>query len=340
MVLTVISYRKLTLEKNSLYLLLWILFGFVSLIYSSNVSKGFDYLLAAGNMVIIIILVCSINWTMHEFLSLLKYYAFSALSFAIILIVQQGGYRGSSLRFTVTILGVEYDPNVIVAFLIPASLIFIALFIWKEIKGFIAIPSFIVMIYASFLANSRGGFVALAFSIISLFVVAFFKGRIAKQYIKYFILMLCVCSILVWLISQYVNPYLISRIIKIDFVEGSSVNRISLLIAGWISFLNHPFIGIGVGGADALTGQAMHNMYMLILVDSGLLGFCLYIIPMVNIWIKLNQSEKWELSVVFISMFVVVFFLDSYHAKYLWNIVAFSMIYNRINQVKLRGNAN
>lgn len=59
--------------------------------------------------------------------------------------------------------------------------------------------------------------------------------------------------------------------------------RADLYDMAWNTFLKHPAFGVGVGGFKAATGatMAVHNTYLQVLCEQGVVGFTVYIIPIV-----------------------------------------------------------
>ena len=115
-------------------------------------------------------------------------------------------------------------------------------------------------------------------------------------------------------------------------LEGSSIDRVNLLKQAFSHFMNNPILGLGCGGLDAVTNNhGAHNMYMFVLADMGIVGFIPFIVMLIVFFRSLWSSENWELTALLVCTCGVIFFLDSYHAKYFWNTLVFILLSQHID---------
>ena len=85
----------------------------------------------------------------------------------------------------------------------------------------------------------------------------------------------------------------------------STTGRLGLIKTGFQAFLEHPWVGIGVGNfrwvaiADyqAERVSALHNSYLLALVEGGLLLFIPYVALYAYTWRSLKRSRRWPRSI-------------------------------------------
>jgi O-antigen ligase len=136
----------------------------------------------------------------------------------------------------------------------------------------------------------------------------------------------------------------------------STTARLGLLKTGFQAFLEHPWVGIGVGNfrwvaiADyqAERASALHNSYLLALVEGGLLLFIPYVALYAHTWRSLQRSRRlatahpevrlgWlveAMHAIFVMFLVFSVFADLWHDVYPFLIVAFTAalagIYRRV----------
>jgi O-Antigen ligase len=162
--------------------------------------------------------------------------------------------------------------------------------------------------------------------------------------------------------SEVIPEKYLQRITSLGLERGelgydSTTARLGLLKTGVQAFLEHPWVGIGVGNfrwvaiADyqATHVSALHNSYLLALVEGGLLLFIPYVALYTYTWRSLNRSRQRALvhpevrlgwlvdatQAIFVMFLVFSVFADLWHDVYPFLIVAFSAalagIYRRVD---------
>lgn len=131
-----------------------------------------------------------------------------------------------------------------------------------------------------------------------------------------------------------------------DGGHTSTMARLGLLKIGYEAFLEHPWVGIGIGNfrwvaiADyqADRSSALHNSYLLALVEGGLLLFASYLALYAYTWRSLTRSRRlaaahpevrlgWLVDAtraMFVVFLVFSLFADLWHDLYPFLIVAFT----------------
>ena len=304
----------------------WVALCAVSLIWTLDFTSGLDYVLSAGNMAVFALVVANISWKEQDFDRLLNGYSVAAVLFAFCLLVGRHTYLFSN-RYTVSLLGVDYDPNVVAGYLAPAIMIVLIQMIHKKINLWLALGASIVMGYASFLTGSRGGVLALGGGVCYLIGSALLKGPLSLKQKKYYFITLIIIFGVLWVVSSHIDTHLLDRVFHIDMREGSSQDRLFLIRSLLPLIPQHPVFGLGCAGAQSFLRAGTHNMFLLVLADTGGVGFILFMSMLGGMFFKLRKSPLFEFAAVLVSTAIVIFFLDSYHAKYMWNILIFIWIY-------------
>lgn len=172
----------------------------------------------------------------------------------------------------------------------------------------------------------------LIWTIITFILIYYFveanKSKIISH-IKLFLLMLFGATFL-WIIFNYFESISIfERIISTiqNIIQGQDFTsgRLVLYEKAWELFLENPFFGIGWGQFIIITsGQLLsrdltvHNVYLQLLAETGIVGFGIIILTIIYVFIKTlsickhvlknDIDNKWRIGVLF-SLFYQLFFL-------------------------------
>ena len=191
----------------------------------------------------------------------------------------------------VTGLGIE--PMTWSAFLaIPLSILFPRLIFKFRIKDLF---SFLFIFICFLLTCSRTGWIAFALAIIYLpiFILTGIKRKIFVSIMTIFV---CISSVV------FINYYINNMKIRTDW---SLLERMAGTNSSWNMFIDNPLIGIGYGGfslkrdeysvnyGPGVTGSYSYNYYIRLLGETGIIGFCLWILFIRSLLIKLFSQYKY-----------------------------------------------
>jgi O-antigen ligase len=123
------------------------------------------------------------------------------------------------------------------------------------------------------------------------FMVYFFSTKLsAKKLFLIFSAIFMACVFFLFFASNldfFLENQLFHRFARsyLEMEAGGDITsgRTDLYDMAWNTFLKHPAFGVGVGGFKAATGaiMAVHNTYLQVLCEQGVVGFTVYIIPIV-----------------------------------------------------------
>ncbi len=184
------------------------------------------------------------------------------------------------------------------------------------------------------MTGSRGGLLAL-FAFIT---VIFLYGSEKKNKITKFVVAALIIFAVVYFVAPYVLPDSIySRLFLIDsykqtYYSGKDRAAIWKYCVQYI-VPQTPIWGNGSGVPPYLIGhrfgleyRGVHNMYLCMYMEYGLLALPLYIVFIANIF-KSNIKTKNKYCVgALVGICIIAFFLESYSRTYLWNILAYCII--------------
>lgn len=158
---------------------------------------------------------------------------------------------------------------------------------WKSY--IVKIPHLIIIFSAFILIGKKSGMVSAAFAAMVVYLLIS-SNKIWK---KAGILLICTvlfCAVL-YLITQIYSSSYLSLKIREGFnqlIEGRdfSSGRIYLYRNAWSEFIHHPFFGIGWSRFSPQYGNLVHNIYLQLLCETGMIGFVLFIFPALHMYFR------------------------------------------------------
>ena len=194
----------------------------------------------------------------------------------------QVGIYGS--RTTLQILGTRTDPNEFAGlFAIPISINIYHLFKARENKKTINVLALLIEIYAVILSGSRGAMVSCIISAVITFAVC------VKITLKNILISVIAITTLIFIFVQYLLPLVPADVLKRMSIQvllnDGGGGRQAIWSSALDQYLNgnvfRMLFGYGANGllAQGERGQtgAMHNYYLQVLTNYGLIGLGLYL---------------------------------------------------------------
>jgi len=297
-------------------------------------------------MVLFFITMTVVEFNNQFIKSILITILFSSSILATLCLFFSQSYKGVEARQVLTIRGAQMDPNNQAAFLLIGVTVLLYLLFNKNSNiqySILYILLSIIIIYAMFLTGSRGGIISL---IIIIIVIALLneKGNnlITKKTVLNTILVSIFAGGIYLIAKQLLREDIFKRIFNFASYSGGS-NRIYIWSNTLQIIVNNPLFGGGWGAYWGYNDNytVVHNTFLSILADGGILGFVLFFLPHIYLCISsLNRRYILPL-LVLISGLLPSFFIDSINKRFFWNaiIIAFILInnkahYDQIDKVK------
>ena len=109
--------------------------------------------------------------------------------------------------------------------------------------------------------------------------------------------------------------------------DDASNGRTGVWIERLDLFTYSPMWGYGMNYNMGMThrGMACHNTFIQLVHYGGVIGFCLFLIPIVSLFKRSTVSKITKLS-LFISVFMPVCFIDTLQERTIWNFLIFYSI--------------
>lgn len=315
-------------------LLVFCIWMSISFFWSSDQLYGYVCI----KTMIQILLMLYIMWLLpHEkdiFISITSSYLLGCF-FAAINIISDYILNQNAIYYRSTLEG--FDPNDIA--LIISTGISIAWYLSFKFRGVLKIIalSYIPISFLSiFLTASRGG-------ILSTIPTLFFIGLSFKkcEYItKFFLVLLLIISVIS--IISIVPEWIFDRYFGIgsEISTGTISLRTMIWDSGLSIFQEEPFRGIGIGSFKRSVGRlfgflvAPHSAYIQILVETGIIGFILFVIVIFQLLWKiryLSFLEKYFSYSLFLTLAVGISALSWAFKKGTWFIFGLIVFFSYCN---------
>lgn len=273
----------------------YVVFIIFTLMYSVSISSSVRHIFLIFEGLIIFLLITSYIKTYDDFRLICKYFTFVGVVSLVLSIVyfyfdinelqlysitSEDMLRSIQLRLGSPAWG---PSNYYASMLIMFIPLFITQFIdyRKKIWGLISVVALILMLQTW----SRGGILALIITL----TVYFASKRKSKK--NRFLIMFTVLAIA---LSAYLFMKFNNELFKFFFIIKDDNSRFIILRDAFRLIKNRPLLGYGIGTTQILgeylkTGT--HNYYIQSILETGILGFFLFINMMVN-FLKSSMPRK------------------------------------------------
>ncbi len=328
-----------TLKKNKalLYLMAFLGCSLATLLWSVDLEMGSYYFLAMANMVFIIIIASTLSWNKRDIDQLLTFFQIAASVFSLAILVQGDSYHNFS-RATLSIGGTQEDPNNIAAMLLIPTIISV----WKILnnKGIRVFKSRLVVLNFLFMAlpvtamlmlGSRGALISAMAGTLFLLLFNNKYSQSSETSFKTLTILktLIIIAAVIVIVIPYIDPDILQRLTINRMEEDKGSERLIIWTTAMSEFLKAPFFGIGLGSFQAIAEKGVHNQFLIVLVETGIAGFFLFTGSLLILLRKTLRYKLGLLAAILIATMVVIFFLDSYNKKFLWNSVLITIIFLR-----------
>lgn len=141
--------------------------------------------------------------------------------------------------------------------------------------------------------------------------------------------MLIILTVGIWIINRFLPAASLARMLAFDEYSEGSGRTVKWTLALERVLRERPIFGWGWGGYS-FVGSVLHNTFLTILCDGGIVGLLLFITPIGKLSYRLT-TRKYQLGLmVLLTGIVSAFFLDAINKRFFWNtlIIAVMMLEN------------
>lgn len=322
----------------------WLLFVyFFFFVASMNLIFAIDFNGALKNFISLLMKIASIALVIYVALDwrslgrVLNFYYRSMILIVVLFALPQF-YAGEA------IVGPFANRNEMLMYTIPASIMSACFFIMH--RGIVDFITLVASLFVIFISRGRAGVAVVSFSLVAVVFLLYIYipevRAVLKKWVKlssfvFFLSVVFAGLYLPDLILYYYDRYLVSAFNEIEGGYGSFSHREVALQGVWASFMQNPFLGIGLGGFRAVSGSYAdlssygseimpHNTYAGLLSEAGLLGFFVFIVflivPFKVVKLKFISSEwRFVILALRLSFFSTLLFAvtyDSFNSYVIW----------------------
>lgn len=327
----IMSYKIVKIEWFHMSIILWLTLKILSIFWASYNQIVQQHFISQIGMVILFITMTMVTFDSKFTNSIINSLLYSSFLLGFLCLFFSEPFGGVITRQVLTILGAQMDPNNQSAFLIIGITISSYILINKKSKVsycVFLIGVIIVNIYAMFLTGSRGGLVSLVLILLTLSLLSE-KGDklISKQTIRNFIIILLIVLVTYFLAKAFLPEKIFDRLFVISGYQGGS-DRVNIWGNAIKIFIDNPLIGGGWGSYWGYNGYyiVIHNTFLSVLIDGGLVGIILFFLPSLFIFVRSIKQQYVLPILILISGLAPSFFIDAINKRFFWNAIIVSMI--------------
>ncbi len=318
---------KLEFKNYHYCFILWFIYKLLTVLWTSNEYIFESQLLSQIGMILLFTVLTLVD-TDKQTIDWIVFTMWGASAvIGILALFFSDAYLGRvEYRQVIVVFGKEIDPNDQAAFLLVGIAISIYfLFYRKHLVSKISSGIILVMnLYAIFLTGSRGGLVSAI--VIGLFFIFFFEKKMSwKQKGIIWASVLAIVLIGYFIAKSFLPDSIFLRLFDFsrytNAYEGGGT-RLVLWRNVWELIwtdLNSIF-GAGWGAYYGYNGRysAVHNTYLAMWSDVGLIGLLLFFVPIVLACMQLLKRKKILIVALLIAGFLPSLFLDAIHKRFFW----------------------
>ncbi len=205
--------------------------------------------------------------------------------------------------------GTFSHPNVLAGFLLIILTYILFNLNFKKIITSFYLCAVILGTVALLFTFSR---IAILFWMLSVFIYVFSK---IKSDFKYKISLLSILVLTVFVSFIIYSPFYL-RFIQSSFFEDALVLREKLIISGFEQFLKNPIVGAGLNNyfsnivtrGNVFIFQPAHNIYLLTLIQTGIVGFCYFIWILYKTFRSIIKDRSLYLKLIFFYIILIGLF--------------------------------
>ncbi len=325
---------KIKKYRYIIMFLLWLAYKFFTLLWTTNYTVFNQHVVTTVGMIGLLVALSSYTSKKPLIKLILIAEWVGSFTIGVLAIFNSVPFLGRfHERMVLQLFGQTLDPNNEAAFLAVA--VAISLYMITVEKKWVLINAAAVLVntYALFMTGSRGGLVTLVCLFISL---VFISKRNVSFKISLLIGAVILIMVTYFIAKSYLPRDIFNRLFTVSSYEGGSTRTDLWSVALDLIMQDLNFIfGAGWGaylGYQGLTGT-LHNTFISMLCDVGILGSFIFWQPIVSSCKKMISSQNILPVLLIITGFVPSFFIEAINKRFFWNAILFLFIfYNYVRE--------
>lgn len=334
--LLLLFYREIRFSGYLFSYLIWLVYKFTSLLWTTDYSMFNATVISQIGMVAWLICLTGVDMDGETLDGIVNSIAIGSFSIGLLSIFFSEAYHGRvEARQVLTLFGVQSEPNNQGAYIVIGFTIFLYRILNSDKNRLLYGIALLVNAFATLKTGSRTGLVTLAVVALVILFTSLRKKRSAVW--KGIVLGVLAFVALYYVVKAYLPQNTFERLFEFVTYEGGS-NRDLL----WKNALElykqdlNPIFGAGWGAYFGYNGvyKGVHNTYLGMLCDVGIIGFLLFFIPIINaIWQLWKKREILPIC-FFVTAAVPAFFIEAINKRYFWNPVILLFLYYECSKLE------
>ena len=345
---------KITFQKSDIFLSLFLLYGFISIFWSADPKRAVVVWLLWLFVALIYKVIASYKFSREQRKKIIDIVLFSTLLVSLFGLYQfiadslgiSQPLTGLRYQYTKEILGFPRIQSVALEPLYFSNFLFVPLYLslkkYFDQKRYLGSYFWLsALILANiFLGVSRGAYMALAITLLTLIVYFIIKKEWQKIYntilLTVFSFMVSILLLLVLDGTDATKTYFNHIVVGDTGTEVSTIGRIDVYDSATETF-NKNLMGIGISSwgvehqgvvdySDEKSYGNVNNQYLEILVETGILGFVLFILFLIFYIVearKIIKSSDDKLLLIMmllglLAIFIQYNFFSTLYIIYIW----------------------
>lgn len=331
-----LNFRNLQIRPYHIAYLIWLVYKFTSLIWTTNFWMFNATAVSQVGMVAWLICLTGVKLDSDTLEGIVNSIAIGSFSIGFLSIFFSEAYHGRvEARQVLTLFGVQSEPNNQGAYIAIGFTIFLYRILNSDKNRLFYVIALLVNAYSTLKTGSRTGLTTLAIVALAIFFTSVQKKGFSVW--KGVILGAFALAALYYVVKTYLPQNTFDRLFEFDTYEGGSdrdilwKNAFELYKKG----LN-PIFGAGWGACFGYNGiyKGVHNTYLGMLCDVGIIGFLLFFIPIINaIWQLWKKREIIPIC-FFVTAAVPSFFIEAINKRYFWNPIILLFLYYECSKLE------
>lgn len=308
----------------------WFAYKVLSMLWSSNLYMPELHMISHIGMIAMLVVLTGMPKDEEMITAIVKTMWVGSAMIGLLSLRFSHPYRGVvATRQVLYLFGQEADPNNQAAFLLTGIAISLNYAMVEKKHRILSVIVILINVYSMFLTGSRGGLVGLA-CIVLIFYLSVTRAVKVSKRISILVAMLALTAIGYLITIRFLSKDIFQRLFTFSSYEGGSERDI-IWNSGFELLLTPPnfLVGAGWGSYFGYNGHyvVMHNTFLSMLCDVGLLGVILFFAPIIMACKALYRKNEILPMLLIVSSFVPSFFIEAINKRFFWNSIFVLFVY-------------
>ena len=328
------NWGKCFFSRYQIPLILWTIYMFISIVWASSI-QWWQYFFRI--YIVQIFFLCAMEMISIKSIDMNIIRKSLILGGCIasgimILFPVSSGFTDEGRR-TIMLLGSTLDPNVVASIILLGTQISIGEFYKVNRRSIWFIALAVWQIIGILLTGSRGALIAFVVGFIIETILKLAHNGERKKAIRVSFLGVVAVTFILGILPENLLQTRFSKenIFGLNELVSGSHNRYTIWMYAGMLIRKNPIFGYGCGNffssiATVYKTCASHNLYILLMVEGGLIGILFFGRYIWKIMLDLIRQHDFSTFALLLTVLVMAFSLDSITYKYFW----IALIYSRL----------